>query len=321
MRNLFGWSVVAVMMIGGVAAAQTAQEAGKAVGGQKGEPRATRPGVGQPGVAQPGAVQPGVGQPGVVVQPGVAQPGAQHQAGQQGDQQIAAIIAICNRHEVDVTKFAMSKLKSDKVKELATEMIKDHSEAADKFGRLAGQAGAVSTGARRESDDSGDTRRNEGRREEGRREERRDGDRSEAKAGADATRDTAAGGATAPNNPGTRVVAQAPGQPGAAGQAHTTLRPAMGGGLNWVAIHQEISDEGLAGCKKELSRYEGNEFDKAFLGAQMAAHMKAATELKVFRRHVSSQLASEIDDAIATTEDHLKHIRTLMEEKKDEDNK
>jgi hypothetical protein len=49
--------------------------------------------------------------------------------------------------------------------------------------------------------------------------------------------------------------------------------------------------------------------------------MKAAAELRVFRRHVSAQLASEIDSALQTTEDHLKHIKEAMDEKKDEGNK
>ena len=98
------------------------------------------------------------------------------------------------------------------------------------------------------------------------------------------------------------------------------LKPATSG-LDWVALHQEIADEGLASCKKELSRYEGNEFDKAFLGHQIGGHLMAAANLKVLKRHASSQLGSEIDEALAGTESHLKKIRDLMEEKKDEKNK
>jgi predicted outer membrane protein len=102
-----------------------------------------------------------------------------------------------------------------------------------------------------------------------------------------------------------------------AGQPHTALKPA-GGGLNWAAIHQEVCDQGLEDCKKELSRYEGNEFDKAYLGQQIAAHGMMLTKLKVLKRHASSELGSEIDDAVATAESHLKHIRSVMDEKKEE---
>jgi hypothetical protein len=96
------------------------------------------------------------------------------------------------------------------------------------------------------------------------------------------------------------------------------MKPTTGGPLNWEAVHQEIAREGLESCKKELSRYEGNDFDKAFLGHQLGAHMMSATQLKVLRNHVSSQLASEIDAAHSTTEEHIKHLRKVMDEKKDE---
>jgi hypothetical protein len=107
-------------------------------------------------------------------------------------------------------------------------------------------------------------------------------------------------------------------QPGTTAQPRIALKPAMAGHLDWSTIHQEIADESLRGCKEELSRYEGKEFDKAFLGHQLGAHLKAATELKVLSRHVSGQLASEIETAHATTEKHIKHLRELMDEKKDE---
>ena len=147
-------------------------------------------------------------------------------------------------------------------------------------------------------------------------ESRRDNDRSEAQP------------ATAPNNTGAANPAAGHAAPAGTapantaqnatqGNAQTVFRPVMGG-LNWVAIHQEIADEGLAGCKKELARYEGNEFDKAYLGHQLAAHLKAATELKVFKKHASSQLGAEIDDALATTEEHIKHLRSAMDVKKEE---
>ena len=280
MRNVTNWSVVGLVLFGGVALAQ-----------QPGQPN-VRPGV-QPQPQQPQVRQQVPGQ----------QPGQQNAQQQQSDQQIAALIAACNRNEVEISRFALDKIKSSEVKEIATTMMKDHTAAAEKFSKWAGPAGSFHSG----SPDGAD-RREEGRREDG----PRDNDRSEIKPGTINP---------APNAPGTRPaapgVAAAPGNPATV----TALKPAMGGHLNWTVIHQEIAAEGLASCKKELSRYEGNEFDKAFLGSQLGAHLKAATELKVLKRHASSQLAAEIDDALATTEEHTKHLRDAMEEKKDEKNK
>ena len=268
MKSVFGLSVLGLAVVSSVAVAQQPQV--------------------QPQV-RPGVVQ--QQQPGVVQQ---QQPGAhQHQT---SDQQIAAVIAICNRNEVEAAKFALPKLKSDEAKEIATMLIKDHTEAANKFSKWAGQAANVNTGVRGGAETREEGRREEGRREE-RREERRDDDQSKA------------------IKPAQQNPAIAANQ-----QPRVALKPATSG-LDWVALHQEIADEGLASCKKELSRYEGNEFDKAFLGHQIGGHLMAQANLKVLKRHASSQLGSEIDEALAGTESHLKKIRDLMEEKKDEKNK
>lgn len=283
MRNVCGWSAVGLMVLGSFAAAQQTQPRQPNV----------RPGT-QPG--QPGVVQPGVNQPGA----------NQQQQHQQADQQIAAVIAICNRNEVETAKFAMPKLQSSEAKEIATMLIKDHTEAANKFSKWAGQTTNVNTSAQPTTGNREEGRREEGRREE-RREDRRDNDQSRA-APATAPNNAAANNA-APNN------ATAANQ-----QPRVALKPATGG-LDWVAVHQEVAEESLASCKKELSRYEGNEFDKAFLGHQLGGHLMTVANLKVLKRHASSQLGSEIDDALATTESHLKKLRDLMEEKKDEKNK
>lgn len=260
MRNAYGWSVVLVLICG------------SAVFGQRVRP-------GNPNV-----------RPNTQPVPG-AQNGVQNQAHPQqhqgADQQIATMIAACNRNEVEISKFALSKLKSDEAKEIASMLIKDHTEGANKFSKWAGQPANVNVRAA-----DGDV-------EEGRREEGRRGDEQ-----------TRVAPAVAPANPAANPAA-AP---------RVALKPGAGG-LDWLAVHQEIAEEGLASCKKELSRYEGKEFDKAFLGHQIGGHLIAVTNLKVLKRHASSELAGEIDSAIETTESHLKKIRDLMEDKKNDDNK
>jgi predicted outer membrane protein len=283
MRNA-GWSMVVLCLIGGVAMAQ----------------QPARPGV------QP--VRPG--------QPA----GAPNVAGQQqhhGDQEIAQLIVGGNRHEIEIAKFAMNRLQSDEAKEVATKMIKDHTEAMNKFAKFAGQQPA-STGTRTEGRDRDGDR--EGRRDEGERASSpREGAASGNTAAPGARTNDAPGGTAGVANPNAR---NAPGattaQGQGAGQPHAALKPVAGGGLNWAAVHQEICDAAIEDCKKELSRYEGNEFDKAYLGSQVAAHGMMLTKLKVLKKHASSQLASEIDDAIETTQAHLKHVRSVMDDKKEE---
>ena len=146
MRSIFSWSLIAVVSLVGLAAAQ---------------PRAqTQPRV-QP---RPGA-RPAAGAPAA----NAPQPG---QHGQQGtaDQQIAAKLWGCNHNEAELAKFAQQHAKSDSVKEFAAQMIKDHSQQADKLARVAGKLASAG---------EGDTRREarkvpsdeEEQREEGRRED------------------------------------------------------------------------------------------------------------------------------------------------------
>ena len=84
-----------------------------------------------------------------------------------------------------------------------------------------------------------------------------------------------------------------------------------------VAIHREIADECLKSGKKELGEKQGNEFDKCYMGMQVAAHMKMLDELKVLKNHVSSQLAQDLEQSIETTEHHLSEAKKIMEEIKD----
>jgi predicted outer membrane protein len=247
---------------------------------------------------------------------------------QRSDQEIAHMIVGGNRNEVEIAKFARDRLQSKEAKEVATMMIKDHTEALQKFSRLAGMpAGSGAAGSDERGSADGVNRN-----------DRRAGEekKTDRPTATSATNPSNAGANSGNTSPAGTVPNNAAGGPG--GVANATARNAQGTvtaqgqgagtrgagsgntaanqSLNWQAVHQEVCEEDLAGAKKELGRYEGKEFDKAYLGHQVAAHLTMATKLKVLRRHVSSQLASEIDNALATTESHLKHIRSVMEEKK-----
>jgi predicted outer membrane protein len=88
-------------------------------------------------------------------------------------------------------------------------------------------------------------------------------------------------------------------------------------GLNWRQISDELAAKCLDSAKKELSSKQGIEFEKCFLGMQVAAHMKMRDELTVFQKHASDELAADIGKALETTEHHLAMAKKLMEQKKD----
>jgi len=265
MRSAFQWSLVAVICMVGVASAQL------------------RPGARPAPAAAPAAA-----------------PATTAHAQGTADQQIAACLWNCNHNEVELAKFAEQKAKSDDVKDFAARMIKDHSQAADKLARVAGNL--VNAGTARGAGDTGrEVRkvpaedRREGREEA--REDRREARPEDRREGREEAReDRREGRAEARED---RAVANGR-QP-----------------FSWVAVHREIADQCLQTAKKELGSKEGNEFDKCYMGMQIAAHMTVLDELKVFKNHATGQLQQDIEASIETTEHHLKDAKKIMDQIKD----
>lgn len=82
----------------------------------------------------------------------------------------------------------------------------------------------------------------------------------------------------------------------------------------FVALHREIAAQCRQSKEEELSKKEGAEFDKCFMGAQLGAHMSAIDSMKVFQRHTSGELKSTIDEGIKTAEAHLEHAKKIMKD-------
>ena len=280
MRSVYGWSLAVLMCVSGVASAQV------------------RPG------ARPGAAAAPAAAPAAAAQQGTP------------DQQIAACLWAANRNEVEIAKLAEQKAKSDSVKDFAAQMIKDHTQNADKLARVAGNlvnAGTArsGTGTTREVrkpaiDDTREEKKTDGK-EEGARGKARDNaapatERREARE--EAREDRREGREEARED--RRV-------------ERTTAAAAPGGrqAFNWVTIHREVADQCLQSAKKELGQKEGNEFDKCYIGMQVAAHMKMVDELKVLKNHASGQLQQDLEQSLETTEHHLSEARKIMEEIKD----
>ena len=86
-----------------------------------------------------------------------------------------------------------------------------------------------------------------------------------------------------------------------------------GGGMDPVQIKQQICERALDATKRELGRYQGAEFDQAYLGQQIADHIHMLAAEQVLRNHASSELQQVLDTGIVTTQKHLDHARQLMD--------
>jgi predicted outer membrane protein len=100
--------------------------------------------------------------------------------------------------------------------------------------------------------------------------------------------------------------ATAPGtQPGRGNEAGSTP-----GSL--IQVRQDISDQVVASIERELSQYQGADFDRAFLGQQFWGHVVFVASATAGGKHVSGELKQVVDQGAKTAEKHLEDCRKLI---------
>ena len=79
-----------------------------------------------------------------------------------------------------------------------------------------------------------------------------------------------------------------------------------------IQLQREMTQQCIADSKQYLSKKDGAEFDKCFVGMQIAKHAAMHTKLVVLQRHTSDELQQIVAEGIQTTAKHLKAAETLM---------
>ena len=111
---------------------------------------------------------------------------------------------------------------------------------------------------------------------------------------------------TRSKEPNSKVRSDTAQQP-AAGQVHDQTN-------DFVQLQRELAQQCLSDTQAKLSQAEGNEFDKCYVGMQIAMHAGMKSKLTVFTRHSSGEFKQLLDQALQTTSKHLEHAETLMTE-------
>lgn len=134
--------IVGLVVVFGVCGVCLGQNAGQ----QNQQPQPGQIRAGQRGQVQPGQNQ--FNQQGQAVQPGqpvgpAGQFAQRPQTGQQGqagntDQEIAAVVHLACRNEIEIAKLGEQKAQSQEVKQFAEKMIRDHSPGCEEMQKLAG---------------------------------------------------------------------------------------------------------------------------------------------------------------------------------------
>jgi predicted outer membrane protein len=190
-------------------------------------------------------------------QPGRRGRGAES-VGDRFDSHVADCLILGNQEEVALLKFGMERTKSEKVKELAQSMIKDHEKAITELREFASPQHA-----------NDELTADQGR---------------------------------------TREALKVP--------ADADKNQAEGGRNNLMAKMHQMAKRAHEQClilsREELAKYEGHEFDQAFLGQQLGAHIGMLAKLKAAQEETSGELSTWTGKAQETTKQHKDHLEKLM---------
>ncbi|XZE34997.1 DUF4142 domain-containing protein [Pirellulaceae bacterium SH501] len=84
-------------------------------------------------------------------------------------------------------------------------------------------------------------------------------------------------------------------------------------GVDFLQLHQEMSDQCLKDSKEMLGKKEGAEFDTCFVGLEIAKHGMMHSSLTVLQRHTTGELQSFIKASLVKNDEHMKAATDLME--------
>ena len=192
------------------------------------------------------------------------------------DWQIVEWLDVDHQNEIALAEIAEQKASSDEVKKFARQMAEEHADLLQKLNRAIGNAR------------SGRHQRQNGQSSTGRPQQQ---------------------GRFAQGSP------QPQGQ-FAQGRSPQQGQFASGGtqqqGLDLVALKHQLGEQCRQSASRELQQKSGSEFDKCYIGMQIAAHMQMLDTLKVLSRHASPQLDEVIEKGEEATQQHLEHAKKLI---------
>ena len=79
-----------------------------------------------------------------------------------------------------------------------------------------------------------------------------------------------------------------------------------------TTIHQQVAQAMLDQQKQMLQDHQGADFDKAFMGSQIALHQAMLAKLQVYQNHVSDDARQILQQAAQETQQHLEQAKQIM---------
>jgi len=216
-------------------------------------------------------------------------------AGQTGhtDKMIANQLLEMSKGEVELANFALKRTQNEEVRRFAQQMIDEHTNFNNQLAKFASPELSKDLGAQPPAPGTQP-------------------------------------GATAPQlgsrpdratPPGRTPAAAAPARPGEPAAATELARPDttaaadrtdVAGGDPSVQICEDISKQIGSSLQRELGKYQGSDFDRAYVGQQFWSHVIFVGAAKGAEKHVSQDLQQLLNQGATTGEKHLEHCRTLI---------
>jgi predicted outer membrane protein len=218
-------------------------------------------------------------------QPAQGQPGHGQAGNQIGDREMTEALLVDNQGEVAMAQFALQKTQNQEVRQFAQKLIDDHQKMIDSLKQAGAGEGATAATTGQSTTGQSTT-----------------GQPATAGASGQARPDpnaTAASDRRNSVNPGAAELG--------AGQGSS-------GPTDFVSLKRELGKQCLQSSQRELGSKQGAEFDKCYIGMQIAAHQHAVDTLTVFRRHASDPLGRTIDEGLPVVQAHLEHAKQLMKQ-------
>jgi len=212
--------------------------------------------------------------------------------GDQGEQHkdrmnahFAGAVLLGNNEEIALGKFAQGKTRNAKVKQFAQTMIDDHGKFGQQLAKFAPERAAVElrTNWSNDAHSQGVTEQSKNRTANDRTAEQNDAIANQTTS----NRDEYARGFSAGD---TR----------------------HGGPM--LEANREATEACLTLTEQELSRHQGAEFDKCYIGQQIGAHIGMLAKLQAYERHAQGDLQKVFRDGAAKTQEHLDQARAIMKE-------
>jgi predicted outer membrane protein len=196
------------------------------------------------------------------------------------DHALASCVALGNQEEIAMGQFASQKAQNEDVKKFAQMLVQDHQEFLMKLKPFAAE---VSAPGYLNSDVRAARTTN----------------------AAPATQEGVQQAAATTNDTEVAPI-----------QTTAGTQPAEGmkSGYRHLQIERELAQQCLATAKEKLGAKTGAEFDKCFVGMQIAMHMGMRSKLIVYQRHASKELAPILAAGQQKTEEHLAKAEELMKD-------